>query len=101
MIGLATDAALGQARSLLGSAAAPTVAGADDPLALAWALKALCYEAWSTEPPRALRYLEALAGPASARSRYQALAVPHCLAIAEKQLADAYLVLRLLPEAQA
>ena len=47
------------------------------------------------------RYREALAGLASARSRYQTLAVPHCLAIAEKQLGDAYLELRLLPEAQA
>ena len=47
------------------------------------------------------RYREALAGLASARSRYQTLGVPHCLAIAEKQLADAYLELRLLPEAQA
>ena len=80
MIGLATDAALGQARSLLGSAAAPTVAGADDPLALAWALKALCYEAWSTEPPRAVRAAEALRAllstdlPAAQRVEIAALA---------------------------
>lgn len=59
-MGLDTDTALHQARSLLGSAAAPPGADADDPLALAWALKALCYEAWSTEPPRAVRAAEAL-----------------------------------------
>ncbi len=45
------------------------------------------------------RYREALAGFESARRRYAALAVPQYLAIAEKQLADAYLELRLLPEA--
>ena len=69
-MGLSTDSALGQARSLLDGAAltsaaptsaAPTsAAAANDPLALAWALKALCYEAWSTEPPRAVRAAEAL-----------------------------------------
>jgi tetratricopeptide (TPR) repeat protein len=45
------------------------------------------------------RYREALAGFESARRRYAALAVPQYLAIAEKQLADTYLELRLLPEA--
>ena len=45
------------------------------------------------------RYRAALAGLESARRRYEVLAVPQYLAIAEKQLADAYLELRLLPEA--
>lgn len=47
------------------------------------------------------RYGEALVGMESARRRYEALGLPHALAIAEKQLADAYLDLRLLPEALA
>ena len=47
------------------------------------------------------RYREALAGLESARRAYEALALPQQLAIAEKQLADAYLELRLLPEALA
>lgn len=47
------------------------------------------------------RYGPALAGMESARRRYEALALPHALAIAEKQLADTYLDLRLLPEALA
>jgi CHAT domain-containing protein len=45
------------------------------------------------------RYRQALAGLESARRRYELLDMPQCLAIAEKQLADAYLELRLLPEA--
>ena len=44
-------------------------------------------------------YRQALAGLESARRRFQALALPQYLAIAEKQLADTYLELRLLPEA--
>lgn len=47
------------------------------------------------------RYREALIGMESARRRYAALALPQYLAIAEKQLADTYLELRLLPEALA
>lgn len=47
------------------------------------------------------RYREALAGLESARRGFEALGLPHSLAIAEKQLADAYLDLRLLPEALA
>lgn len=47
------------------------------------------------------QYQAALAGFESARRRYQAQGVPQYLAIAEKQLADAYLELRLLPEALA
>ncbi len=47
------------------------------------------------------RYREALAGLEAARHAYAALALPQPLAIAEKQLADAYLELRLLPEALA
>ena len=47
------------------------------------------------------RYRQALAGLESARRRYAALAMPQYLAISEKQLADAYLELRLLPEALA
>jgi CHAT domain-containing protein/tetratricopeptide (TPR) repeat protein len=47
------------------------------------------------------RYSQALAGMESACRGYEALALPHALAIAEKQLADAYLDLRLLPEALA
>ncbi len=46
-------------------------------------------------------YRQALAGLESARRRYAALAMPQYLAICEKQLADAYLELRLLPEALA
>jgi CHAT domain len=42
----------------------------------------------------------ALAGFERSRARYEALAMPQHLAIAEKQLADAYLELRLLPEAE-
>jgi CHAT domain-containing protein len=47
------------------------------------------------------QYRPALAGLESARRRYEALAMPQYLAIAEKQLGDAYLELRLLPEALA
>ena len=47
------------------------------------------------------RYREALAGLEGSRARYEQLAMPQHLAIAEKQLADAYLELRLLPEALA
>jgi len=47
------------------------------------------------------RYRDALAGFESARRGYQALGLPQYLAIAEKQLGDAYLELRLLPEALA
>jgi CHAT domain-containing protein len=47
------------------------------------------------------RYREALSGMESARRRYEALALPQHLAIAEKQLADTYLELHLLPEALA
>ena len=47
------------------------------------------------------RYRQALAGLESARHAYEVLALPQPLAIAEKQLADAYLELRLLPEALA
>ena len=47
------------------------------------------------------RYREALAGLEAARRAYETLALPQPLAIAEKQLADAYLELRLLPEALA
>jgi tetratricopeptide (TPR) repeat protein len=44
-------------------------------------------------------YREALDGLEDSRKRYEALAMTQHLAIAEKQLADAYLELRLLPEA--
>jgi CHAT domain-containing protein/tetratricopeptide (TPR) repeat protein len=44
-------------------------------------------------------YRQALAGFESARLRYEALGMPQYLAIAEMQLGDAYLELRLLPEA--
>ena len=47
------------------------------------------------------RYREALAGFESARRRHEALGLPANLAIAEKQLADAYVEVRLLPEAWA
>lgn len=47
------------------------------------------------------RYRQALAGLESARRRYESLGLPQYLAIAEKQLGDAYLELRLLPEALA
>ena len=47
------------------------------------------------------RYREALAGLEAARRAYETLALPQPLAVAEKQLADAYLELRLLPEALA
>lgn len=47
------------------------------------------------------RYREALAGLESARRQYEQRAMPQHLAIAEKQLAEAYLELRLLPEAAA
>ena len=47
------------------------------------------------------RYHVALAGFERSRQRYASLAMPQHLAIAEKQLADAYLELRLLPEALA
>lgn len=45
------------------------------------------------------RYPDALAGMEQARRRYEALAMPQRLAVAEKQLADTYLELNLLPEA--
>lgn len=47
------------------------------------------------------RYGDALAGFERSRAGYERLAMPQHLAIAEKQLADAYLELRLLPEALA
>lgn len=47
------------------------------------------------------RYGAALAGFERSRAGYERLAMPQHLAIAEKQLADAYLELRLLPEALA
>ena len=47
------------------------------------------------------RYREALAGLEGSRRRYAGLEMPQHLAIAEKQLADAYLELRLLPESLA
>jgi CHAT domain-containing protein/tetratricopeptide (TPR) repeat protein len=46
-------------------------------------------------------YQPALAGLEAARRSYESLALPQHLAIAEKQLADIYLELRLLPEALA
>jgi CHAT domain-containing protein/tetratricopeptide (TPR) repeat protein len=46
-------------------------------------------------------YREALAGLEGSRRRYEQLAMPQHLAVAEKQLGDAYLELRLLPEALA
>ncbi|MFZ5549258.1 MAG: CHAT domain-containing protein [Pseudomonadota bacterium] len=46
-------------------------------------------------------YGPALAGFERARAAYERMAMPQHLAIAEKQLADAYLELRLLPEAEA
>ena len=46
-------------------------------------------------------YRDALGGLERSRARYETLAMPQHLAIAEKQLADAYLQLRLLPEALA
>ena len=45
------------------------------------------------------QYREALAGLEGSRKSYEALAMPQHLATAEKQLADAYLELQLLPEA--
>lgn len=47
------------------------------------------------------RFGLALAGFERSRAGYERLAMPQHLAIAEKQLADAYLELRLLPEADA
>ena len=47
------------------------------------------------------RYREALAGLEGSRRRYAGLEMPQQLAIAHKQLADAYLELRMLPEALA
>ena len=79
-MGPASDIPLSQARDLLGSAAPAAGGAADDRLALAWALKALCYEAWSTEPPRAVRAAEALRAllgaelPAAQRQEIAALA---------------------------
>jgi CHAT domain-containing protein/tetratricopeptide (TPR) repeat protein len=46
------------------------------------------------------RFGQALAGFERSRAGYERLAMPQHLAIAEKQLADAYLELRLLPEAE-
>lgn len=46
-------------------------------------------------------YRDALGGFERSRQRYDELAMPHHLAVAGKQLADAYLELRLLPEALA
>jgi CHAT domain-containing protein len=47
------------------------------------------------------QYREALAGFEAARRQYEVLNHPQNLAIAEKQLADTYLELRMLPEAAA
>ena len=47
------------------------------------------------------QYREALAGFEVARRQYEQLAMPQNVAILEKQLADAYVELRLLPEALA
>ena len=70
---LPADIALAQARRLL-EAAPPWPAVGDDALALAWALKDLCYEAWGSEPARAARAADALralfeAGVAPAQSQ--------------------------------
>ena len=46
------------------------------------------------------QWREALAGLESARRRYAGLGMAHHQAVAEKQLADAYLELRLLPESR-
>jgi tetratricopeptide (TPR) repeat protein len=56
---LSAEAALAQARRWLDGDASVAGPGADT-LALAWALKDLCYEAWGTEPPRAARAAAAL-----------------------------------------
>jgi CHAT domain-containing protein len=45
------------------------------------------------------QYREALSGLESARRGFESLGRPHWIAVAEKQLGDAYLDLRLLPEA--
>jgi CHAT domain-containing protein/tetratricopeptide (TPR) repeat protein len=65
------DAALQQARRLL-DPAVPAPAAATEPgpaeVELAWALKTLCYEAWTSEPAQAVRAaqaLQALAGGAT------------------------------------
>ena len=62
---LGPDEALATARRLLDEAGpvgtvGPVVVVDEQALALAWALKALCYEAWSTDPPRAARAAELL-----------------------------------------
>jgi tetratricopeptide (TPR) repeat protein len=54
-----TGPVLQRARQML-DGAAPVPADADDALLLAWALKQLCYEAWSSEPPRAALAARAL-----------------------------------------
>ena len=61
--GPATAAARDHAQALLdGVGPAASSAAVPDPLALAWALKDLCYEAWHSEPPRAARAAEILRG---------------------------------------
>jgi CHAT domain-containing protein len=47
------------ARRLVDGAEPPPLAG-QDVLAVAWALKELCYAAWSSEPPRAAKAADAL-----------------------------------------
>lgn len=63
-------------------------------------LQALVHESVALLDLSRGRYGAALAGFERSRAAYEALAMPQHLAIAEKQLADAYLELRLLPEAQ-
>jgi len=54
------EEAQAQARRLLEAGTPLPEVAPVDCLALAWALKDLCYEAWNSEPPRAARAAEAL-----------------------------------------
>jgi tetratricopeptide (TPR) repeat protein len=56
---LSLDDAPTLARQVLDSKA-PLQMAAEGSLSLAWALKDLCYEAWSSEPPRAVRAAQAV-----------------------------------------
>ncbi len=75
-----SEATLAQAHRLSEPGAVPPAPAGPDARALAWALKDICYQSWSTEPPRAARAAHALRGlldagvPADQSTEIEALA---------------------------
>lgn len=94
-----------QAQALLDGGAEPHAQafdGAADALALAWALKDACYEAWTRQPPRARRCAAWLAVLAAAAPQPAVAALAHWTrGIAELAEGDAAGALRSLAAASA